>query len=74
MIELGAGTAPDTGDLIKDVNESNFMKDVVEASDLVPVIVDFYRKGRCFTGGFLGTLVWPMQNAWACFGGGSHRC
>jgi len=43
MMELGmnAGAAP-TGDLIKDVSEATFMQDVVELSQTVPVIVDFW--------------------------------
>lgn len=44
MIELGgAQTQPQGGgDLIKDVSEQTFMQDVVEASQEVPVIVDFW--------------------------------
>jgi putative thioredoxin len=41
MLELGQGGAAPAGDLIKDVSEATFMADVVEASQEVPVIVDF---------------------------------
>ena len=42
MLELGQGGAAPAGDLIKDVSEATFMADVVEASQEVPVIVDFW--------------------------------
>ncbi|MFV2033897.1 MAG: thioredoxin, partial [Halocynthiibacter sp.] len=46
MIELGTETAPDNGvpagDLIKDGTEASFVVDVVETSQKVPVIVDFW--------------------------------
>ncbi|MDV4144839.1 thioredoxin family protein [Shimia sp. FJ5] len=42
MLELGQGNAAPAGDLIKDVTEATFMADVVEASQEVPVIVDFW--------------------------------
>ncbi|MEQ9054494.1 MAG: co-chaperone YbbN, partial [Roseovarius confluentis] len=41
MLELGGQTQPQT-DLIKDVTEADFMTEVVEASQSVPVIVDFW--------------------------------
>ncbi|MDG2430513.1 MAG: co-chaperone YbbN, partial [Paracoccaceae bacterium] len=41
MLEIGAGNS-NPSDLIKDVNEDTFMTDVVEASQEVPVIVDFW--------------------------------
>ena len=46
MLELGATqkSAP-AGDLIKDVSEANFMAEVVEKSQTVPVIVDFWAPG-----------------------------
>lgn len=43
MLELnGAAGAPDTGDLIKDASEATFMADVIDTSQNVPVIVDFW--------------------------------
>ena len=43
MLELG-GTqdATPANDLIKDVNEADFMAEVIEKSQTVPVIVDFW--------------------------------
>ncbi len=38
----GAGAAPPPADIIKDGDQKTFMKDVVEASRHVPVLVDFW--------------------------------
>ncbi len=42
MLELNRAAAEPPADMIKDVAEATFMADVVEASQKVPVIVDFW--------------------------------
>ena len=65
MLEFGADKSP-AGDLIKDVNEDTFMADVIDASQEVPVIVDFWAPwcGPCKTlGPMLEKAVLAVKGA-----------
>lgn len=64
MLELGQSAAP-AANLIKDVSEADFMAEVVEASQTIPVIVNFWALGS----GPCKTLGPALEAAVAATGG-----
>lgn len=54
MLELGQNTAAGGSNNVFDATDATFMSDVVEQSQKVPVIVDFW-----------GPVVWSVQDTWS---------